>query len=177
MSLFAELKRRNVFRVGIAYLIGAWLLLQISDVVLNNIAAPEWVFKAIMLLLGIGLPIALFFAWAFELTPDGIKLEKDVDRDQSITRHTSKKLNHTITIILVLALGYFIIDKFSAPAPVHPEASVVSPVETVEESPKPKELSIAVLPFVNMSADPEQEFISDGISEELLYLLVWVDGL
>jgi adenylate cyclase len=177
LSLFAELKRRNVFRVGIAYLIGAWLLLQISDVVLNNIAAPEWVFKAIMLLLGIGLPIALFFAWAFELTPDGIKLEKDVDREQSITRKTSKKLNHTITVILVLALGYFIIDKFSAPAPVHPEASAVSPVATVEESPKPKELSIAVLPFVNMSADPEQEFFSDGISEELLNLLVRVDGL
>jgi uncharacterized membrane protein AbrB (regulator of aidB expression) len=75
MSLFAELKRRNVFRVGIAYLIGAWLLMQIADVVLNNISAPDWVFKSIMLLMGIGLPLALFFAWAFELTPDGVKRE------------------------------------------------------------------------------------------------------
>jgi adenylate cyclase len=177
MSFFNELKRRNVFRVGIAYLIGAWLLLQIADVVLNNIAAPEWVFKATMLLLGIGLPIALFFAWAFELTPDGIKLEKDVDRGQSVTRQTSQKLNRTITFVLVLALAYFIFDKFSAQTPTTEMPVATSPIVSAAEPPKPLELSIAVLPFVNMSADPEQEFFSDGISEELLNLLVRVDGL
>ena len=108
MNLFSELKRRNVFRVGIAYLIGAWLLLQIADVVLNNIAAPDWVFKAIMLLVGIGLPIALFLAWAFELTPDGVKREAEVDRTQSIRKETGQKLDRSIIVVLVIALAYFI---------------------------------------------------------------------
>ena len=88
MSLFNELKRRNVFRVGIAYLIVAWLVMQVADVVINNIEAPVWIFQVIMLLLGIGLPVVLIFAWAFEMTPEGIKKEKDVDRSQSITPTT-----------------------------------------------------------------------------------------
>ena len=89
---FEELKRRNVFRVGVAYLVTAWLLLQMADVVLGNIGTPEWVFKAILLVLGLGFPVALLFAWAFEMTPEGIKKEKDVDRSQSITQVTGKKL-------------------------------------------------------------------------------------
>lgn len=92
MSFFNELKRRNVIRVGIAYAVISWLIMQFSDVVLNNIEAPVWVFKVIMLILAIGFPIALIFAWAFEMTPDGLKKEKDVDRSQSITPVTGKKL-------------------------------------------------------------------------------------
>ena len=90
MSFFDELKRRNVIRVGIAYVIVAWLILQFADVVLNNIEAPDWVFQAIMLVLGIGLPVVLLFAWAFEMTPEGIKKEKDVERTESITPVTGK---------------------------------------------------------------------------------------
>ncbi len=82
MSFFDELKRRNVFRVGVAYLIAAWLLLQVADVVLDNIEAPTWVFQAILLLLVIGFPVAIIFAWAFELTPEGLQKEKDVDRSE-----------------------------------------------------------------------------------------------
>ena len=86
MSLFNELKRRNVFRVVIAYVIVAWLVMQIADVVLNNITAPDWVFQVLMLFLTVGLPIAVIFAWAFEMTPEGLKREHEVDRSQSIDR-------------------------------------------------------------------------------------------
>ncbi len=113
MSLFAELKRRNVFRVGIAYVIVAWLVLQVADVVLNNIAAPEWVFKTILLVLIIGLPVVLVFAWAFELTPEGLKRDKDVDRSASIAPQTGRRLDRIIIGVLVLALAYFAFDKFA----------------------------------------------------------------
>ena len=185
MSFFTELKRRNVIRVGIAYVIVAWLILQFADVVLNNIEAPHWVFQAIMLVLGIGLPLALFFAWAFEMTPEGIKKEKDIERSESITPVTGQKLNYTIIGLLVLALGYFIwqsqkgSEPFSQEGPVQisdagDEKRALTPFATQTAEREP---SIAVLPFVNMSADPEQEYFSDGISEEILNVLVRVDGL
>ena len=192
MSFFEELKRRNVIRVGIAYVIIAWLIMQFADVVLNNIEAPGWVFQVIMLVLGIGLPLALFFAWAFEMTPEGIKKEKDIDRSQSIAPKTGKKLNNTILVLLALAVAYLLYDKFSAPAQPGTdhfsqptasqitgtnEKSALSPVEAIAQAGKETEPSIAVLPFVNMSADPEQEYFSDGISEEILNVLVRVNGL
>ncbi|MGB5488578.1 MAG: hypothetical protein WBN06_14395, partial [Lysobacterales bacterium] len=96
MDLFSELKRRNVIRVGIAYAMVAWLVMQFADVVLNNIAAPGWVFQAIMLLLAIGFPFVLITAWAFEMTPEGIKREKDVDRSRSMTPRTGKNLDRMI---------------------------------------------------------------------------------
>ena len=88
MSFFQELKRRNVIRAGIACAVTSWLVVQVSDVVIDNIGAPDWLFKGILLLLGIGFPLVMVFAWAFELTPEGIRKEKDVDRTQSITPHT-----------------------------------------------------------------------------------------
>ena len=112
MSLFNELKRRNVFKVAIAYVVMAWLVMQVTDVVLNHITAPGWIFQVLMLFLAIGLPFAVFFAWAFELTPEGLKRESEVDRTQSITPQTGKKLNLMITVVLLLALGYFAVDKF-----------------------------------------------------------------
>jgi hypothetical protein len=96
MSIFSELKRRNVFRVAIAYLIVGWLVMQVSDVILNNIEAPDWVFKAILLVVGIGFPISIVFAWAFEMTPDGLKRDHEVDRSESITRQTGNKLDRMI---------------------------------------------------------------------------------
>jgi TolB-like protein len=194
MSFFAELKRRNVFRVGVAYVVTAWLLLQASDVVLNNVEAPGWVFRVIMLLLGIGFPLVLIFAWAFEMTPEGLKRERDVDRGQSITHKTGRKLDFTIIAILVMGLAYFIWEsRFSGdpassdPAPSsQAEAPAVSasadPSRKGEDAPMataviPNDKSIAVLPFVNLSSDPEQEFFSDGISEELLNALARFPGL
>src|SRR5210317_1022632 len=104
MSFFEELKRRNVFRVAVGYIITAWLLLQVVDLVLENINSPDWVIQVFMLALAIGFPLAVFFAWAFEMTPDGIKRESEVDRSQSITPQTGKKLNRAIFVVMALAL-------------------------------------------------------------------------
>ena len=90
MSLFAKLKRRNVFRVATAYVITAWLILQVADIVLGNIGAPAWIFHVIFLLLAHGLPLAILFAWAYELTPDGLRREQDAVRSESVTRQTGR---------------------------------------------------------------------------------------
>jgi TolB-like protein/Flp pilus assembly protein TadD len=187
MSFFEELKRRNVFRVGIAYLVTAWLLLQVADIVLDNSPAPGWVMHVIMLLLAIGFPLALLFAWAFEMTPEGLKKEKDVDRSQSITHATGRRLDFVIIGVLAVALGYFAWDKFStnndvipANAGIQTESSESAGVDQPggELPPAgPPEKSIAVLPFVNMSNDPDQEYFSDGISEELLNVLAKYPGV
>ena len=199
MSLFEELKRRNVFRVAIGYAITAWLLLQVVDLVLENIHAPDWVMQVFMLALAIGFPLAVFFAWAFELTPEGVKRESEVDRSQSITRQTGRKMDRNIIIALALALAYFAYDKFLVSEPENgsgsssPESAQmvgsgpISPEDTqaqeepvtgkLNAAPASGEKSVAVLPFVNMSDDAENEYFSDGISEELLNVLVGVKGL
>ena len=164
MSLFAELKRRNVFRVGIAYIVLAWLLLQVGDTLAPALHLPEWVNSALAFFLILGFPLAIFFAWAFEMTPDGLKLEKDVDRDESITPVTGRKLDRTIIVILAVALGYFVWHSQQAPD------------EELVEAAAGQE-SIAVLPFENMSSDEEQEYFSDGLTEELLNLLAKIPEL
>ncbi len=186
MSFFKELKRRNVFRVGIAYLVVAWLVMQVADVVINNIGAPDWLFQSILLVLGVGFPVVLVFAWAFEMTPDGVKRESEVDRSESIRQKTGGKLDRAIIIILVIALGYFVWEsRFHAP-PIQTDAAVESvSVNTSNESINPSgppstvsdDKSVAVLPFVNMSSDPEQEYFSDGITEEIINALVKIPGL
>jgi len=179
MSFFIELKRRNVFRVGIAYLIGAWLLMQIADVVLNNIDAPDWVFKAIMLMVAIGLPVALFLAWAFELTPGGMVRETEVDRTQSTRKQTGRNLDRGIIVVLVIALGYFVWEsRFDS---VDEISATSETIASVDDQQTPSSIaepqSVAVLPFVNMSSDPEQEYFSDGITEEIINALVKIPGL
>ncbi len=190
MSLFEELKRRNVFRVGIAYAISAWILLQVIDLVLENITAPEWVMQVFMLAVAIGFPLALLFAWAFEMTPEGIKLEKDVDRTTSITNQTGQKMNRGIIIALAIAVVLLLIDKFQpntnedlkmGSGSISPEVTQqdVSPVEgKLNLTPfSSAEKSIAVLPFVDMSPDGDQAYFADGISEEILNVLVKTHSL
>ena len=197
MSLIRELKRRNVFKVGIAYLVSSWLLIQIADILLESIGAPAWVLQTIFVLLGVGFFIAVFFAWAFELTPEGVKREKEIDRSQSIAPQTGKKLNNTILVLMALAIGYLLFDKFSAPAQTGPDPlsrqtagettqasgkSALIPDNAIaggktEAIPDAGQKSIVVLPFVNMSNDPEQEFFSDGLSEELLNVLAQIKDL
>ena len=172
-GFFAELKRRNVFRVAVAYLVAAWLLLQVADIVLDNINAPDWIIQVFMLALVVGLPVALIFAWAFEMTPEGLKREKDVDRSQSITHHTGRKLDRVIIGILALAVVVLVVDRVRhAQQDEIPGSAETAAADSAEAAP-----SIAVLPFVNMSSDPEQEYFSDGISEEILNSLAKVKEL
>ena len=166
MSLFAEARRRNLFRVGAAYAIVVWLLVEVASVVLPTFKAPEWVMQVFTFLLILGFPIALIFAWAFELTPEGIKREKDVEAAESITSKTGRKLDFAIIGLLAVAVVYFAVDKFVLQTDPIPATGSNGQVKT-----------IAVLPFANMSGDPEQEFFSDGISEELLNVLAKVKGL
>ena len=176
MSFINELKRRNVFRAGAAYVILSWLVLQVADVILNNITAPAWVFRVLLLFLAAGLPFVLFFSWAFELTPEGLKRESEVDRSKSITRQTGRKLDRAIIVVLVLALGYFAYDKFHEKAEREKGPDTISPAEIVS-GPFSANNSIAVLPFVNMSDDAGNEYFSEGLSEELLNLLAKIPQL
>jgi TolB-like protein len=176
-GFFEELKRRNVFRVAIAYIVVAWLVLQVADVVLPTFQTPDWVMPAFTFLLALGFPVALTFAWAYEMTPEGIKREKEVDRSQSITRNTGRKLDFIIIGVLVVAIAFLAYDEFVIePAQEEARTTANSEASEVIETDIP-EMSVAVLPFVNMSADPDQEYFSDGISEELLNQLVKIRGL
>ena len=181
MSLLKELKRRNVFKVAIAYIVVAWLVMQVADVVLNNIATPEWVFQTLLFFLAIGFPFAVIFAWAFEMTPDGLKREHEVDRSESITHETGRKLDFTIIGVLVVALGYFIWESRFSVEKAAPETSTVAMLPAADKAEQAEKengtYSIAVLPFVNMSSDEEQEYFSDGLSEELLNLLAKIPEL
>ena len=154
MQLFTELKRRNVFRVALAYLAVAWLVLQAADIVLDNIAAPDWLMKALMFFMVAGFPVAVLFAWAFEMTPEGIKKEAEVDRSASITQNTGKKLNRMIIGVLVAAVAFLLVDKF-----------VLVDQQTANGA---TEKSVAVLPFVAMSRGPDDEYFADGLTEEIL---------
>jgi len=180
LSFIRELQRRNVFKVGTAYVIMAWLVIQVADAILNNITAPDWVFHVLLLFLAIGLPFALFFAWAFEITPEGIKRESEIDRERSITPQTGKKLNLMITAALVLAISYLLYDKFimrepgvvSAPA----GQSVSTTTETSTEA-TANNLSIAVLPFENRSSLEDDAFFVDGIHDDLLSTIAKIGSL
>ncbi len=167
-SVWGELKRRNVIKVAIAYVIVGWLLLQVSETLVPALHLPQWFHSGIALLLILGFPIALIFAWAFELTPEGVKKEKDVDRSLSITHITGRKIDYFVIAALVLALGFFAFDKFA----LGPSRQATEP-GTTEAADK----SIAVLAFVNMSDDAGNEYFSDGISEELLNVLAKIPGL
>jgi TolB-like protein len=180
MSLFQELKRRNVFRVGIAYVVASWLLMQVADLVFPRIGLDDSAVTLVIALLGIGFIPALIFAWAFEMTPEGIKKEKDVDRGQSITHLTGRKLDHAIIGILTVAVAFLLFDRFNTGQDVDESLQESATSETQQQAmpdPEPAEKSIAVLPFVNMSSDPEQGYFSDGISEEILNALARVKEL
>ncbi len=180
MSFFTELKRRNVIRVGIAYVVVSWLVSQVAEFAIETFGAPDWVLKIFVVFLMLGLPVVAIFAWAFELTPDGIRRERDVDRNQSIVKHTSRKLDYTIIFVLALALGYFIYDKLNHQAHDAPQTAVQAEVQTappVVAGTSSVDPSIAVLPFADLSPEQDQGYFSDGISEELLNVLVKVKGL
>jgi len=169
LSLFNELKRRNVFRVAIAYVIIAWLILQVGDTLAPALHLGEWVNTALAFFLILGLPIALIFAWAYELTPEGLKKEREVDRSQSISHITGRKFDYVIIAVLALALGYFVFDKFVLDPSRDAELIQTTTVAATEKAAETADNSIAVLPFRNRSANEENaEFFSDGVHDELL---------
>ncbi len=167
-QLFDELKRRNVFRVAVAYLVSGWLVLQVAELVLDSTGAPEWVMKVLLLLGLLGLPIVLVFSWAYELTPEGVKREKDVDRSASITRDTGRKLNIVTIGMLGAVIAIFTLDRLY----LHAEHDAAeSPAAAQAEK------SIAVLAFEDMSPEGDQAYFADGLSEELLNVLAQVGDL
>ena len=173
MSLFSEMKRRNVFRVALLYLVGSWLIMQVADVGVSLLSLPDWTGRLVFLLLGISFPLVMVFSWAYEITPEGLKKEKDVERDESITSDTARKLNTAVIVLLLLSLGGMIADRLIPERVVPVDQAVTSAAVAAG----PPEQSIAVLPFVNMSADQENEYFSDGLSEELLNLLAKIPEL
>jgi TolB-like protein len=165
-SVWGELKRRNVVRVAVAYAIVSWLILQLTDVLMPLLSLPEWVGGLVFLLLVVGFLLALILSWAYELTPEGVKKERDVDRSDSVTRVTGRKLDFFIIAALSLALVFVVIDQYVLEEP--------APAAEVSENLR----SIAVLPFTNRSAEEENAaFFADGVHDELLTRLSKIGDL
>lgn len=183
LFLFDELKRRNVLRVGVAYVTLSWLIVQVIEALFPLFGFSDDTARAVVLVLAIGFIPAMIFAWIFELTPEGLKRDADVDRGSAASGRRTRRLDQIIILSLVLASGYFAFDKFvlapqkqaqdlaSATAEARREGRSQARVESYGDK------SIAVLPFVNMSSDPEQEYFGDGIAEELLNLLARIPQL
>ena len=191
MTFVAELKRRNVIRMAGLYLVGAWLIVQVAGTLLPVFEAPAWVMKTLVGFLAVGFVPALIFAWVFELTPEGIKRDAEVKFEESIAPQTARRLDRAIIAVLSIALVYFALDKFVL-SPRHEaemgsdpfsgdKTSVPAKRRATEKGSDPvsapTDSSIAVLPFVNMSSDKEQEYFSDGLSEELLNQLAQIPQL
>src|SRR3981189_2049338 len=159
-NFFAELKRRNVIRFAGLYLVGAWLLTQVASTVLPMFGAPDWLPRSIVILLAIGFVPALIFSWVFELTPQGLKRDEDVRPEESIAPQTARRMNRMIIAVLVIALGYFVFDKFV----ISPrrEAALAAARSTAEPKPAASPKSVAVLAFANLSDDKGSEYFSDG---------------
>jgi TolB-like protein/Tfp pilus assembly protein PilF len=182
LSFFEELKRRNVVRVGIAYGVATWLLIQVTDIVFPRIGLPDSAVTLVIALLAIGFIPALIFAWAFEMTPEGIRREADVDRAESITPKTGRKLDRMIISIMALVIAFLLLDRFylqETPGDTQPEVAATS-TSAPRENPAIDEdvpASVAVLPFINMSGDANNEYFSDGLTETLLHMLAQLPEL
>jgi TolB-like protein len=167
MSFFAELKRRNVLRAAAFYAASTWLLVQVATQVLPFFHIAEWVVRWIVIASIIGFPFAMLFSWVYEWTPQGLQRESEIPPNESITRHAGKKLDRWIIAILALAVVLLLADKLVLPKAANPSsAKAITP-----------DKSIAVLPFLNMSSDKEQDYFSDGLSEELLNQLAQIPQL
>ncbi len=162
MSFFSELKKRNVIRIGIAYSVASWVIVEVASVLLPTFDAPDWVLRAIVLVLIAGLPIALVIAWVFELTPEGIKVEdnKDTATEAQFKTRTARKADMAIIVSLALVVTYFVIEKIW-------DSNIV----------RGKMDAIAVLPFSDMSPRRDQEYFAEGLTVELLNMLSRVADL
>jgi TolB-like protein len=171
MKLLAELKRRNVIRMAGLYLVGAWLIVQVASTVFPAFGLPEWALRGVIVLMAIGLIPALVFSWVFELTPAGLKRDDDMGAGESIAPQTARRMDRTLIVVLLLALGYFAVDKF-----VLGPSRLAGGADATESTPGDSK-SIAVLAFADLSQTRDQEYFSDGVAEEILNALAKVDDL
>ena len=179
MSLFNELKRRNVIRVAMAYIVAAWLIIQVVETVLPAFGFSDAILRYIVIVLSIAFIPTLIFSWVFEMTPEGLTKEVNVEQEDSITRYTGKKLDRGIMVLLVLGLSYFAFDKFVLD-PRRDAQLVETTTQQARSGASSQSIahpSIAVLPFINMSDDADNEYFSDGLAEELLNLLTKIPQL
>jgi len=194
-SLFGELKRRNVVRVAVAYAIVGWISVEVSSTVLPIFEAPDWIVQVFTFFVILGFPLALILSWAYEITPEGIKLERNVAAGESNTHVTGRKLDYVIIGLLVLAVGFMFVDNYlpeSGPfagAEIDPASLILEldePPSTAVERAAPvaegqqRDVlpnSVAVLPFENLSPDPDNAYFAAGIHEEVLNQLAKIDAL
>jgi TolB-like protein/Tfp pilus assembly protein PilF len=186
-SLFAELKRRNVFRAGVAYLALGWVVTQVTATVAPALHLPDWIVSVVLWIGVIGFPFVIMFSWVYELTPEGLKRESEVDRSASITHVTGRRLDYITIGLLLAAIGFSAFDRFvprRSGSIASGEAAASTGAASSPTAPPPtpaaravSDSSIAVLPFVSMSEDKANEYFSDGMSEELLNLLAKIPQL
>jgi len=180
MSLFSELKRRDVFRVAALYAVGGWLLLQIGDILFGLMGLPDWALRLVLGILLLGFPVALVLAWVYELTPDGIRRERDLEGNEEIRHETRHKLNIAVIGAVALAVAVFAMDRLLPERPGGPDrppSGTESSKSANDAAQTVPSASIAVLPFADLSPLGDQAYFSDGIAEEILNALVDVDGL
>lgn len=189
MNLLGELKRRNVFRVAMLYVVAAWLVIEVAETVLPIFDVPDGVLRGLVLLLVIGLVPALGLAWIYELTPQGLKRDTGVTENTELSAHTGHRLNWATLVVALLAISFLAYDRLvpsdtvSAPVGGQAPRSTAAPVTVGQEPEAAARVTadvrpaVAVLPFANLSTDPEQEFFADGITEDILTRLAGVGGL
>ena len=173
-NFFSELKRRNVYKVAVAYLVVAWLLAQAASLLLATFEAPPWAMKSFVVAVALGFPIALILSWAFEITPEGIKLESEIDPAKSITRKTGRKIVAFTAVVAAIAAALFvfqILRSRSTSAFAGPTADRSSSAAPITNK------SIAVLPFDNLSRDPDNAYFCEGVQDEILTRLAKVADL
>ncbi|HSU85229.1 MAG TPA: tetratricopeptide repeat protein [Chthoniobacterales bacterium] len=165
-NFFAELRRRNVYKVAVAYAVVAWLLIQAASIFLPAFDAPPWVIKVFIIVIIFGFAVALIFSWAFEITPEGIKLESEIEPTNSIARRTGRKIVAITIALAVVAAGLFVYQLVrSKPDPSRFPAKLIT------------QKSIAVLPFDNLSRDPDNAYFAEGVQDEILTRLAKVADL
>ncbi len=184
MSFFTELKRRNVFRVGAAYLVAAWLVIQLVETIFPAFGFGDSAVRLAVIVLAIGFVPVLILAWAFEITPEGVKRDREVDRREAGASITAHKLNRAVVVLLVAAVGYFAVDKFVLAPPQPGEQSTAAQRDATSQppgveisAPAVQGRSVAVLPFVSMSSGEDDEYFADGLTEEILNYLASVPEL
>ena len=170
-NFFAELKRRNVYKVAVAYAVVAWLLIQAASILFPTFDAPAWVMKIFVIVIVLCFPVVLVFSWAFEITPEGIKRESDIDPGKSSATRTGRRIVSLTAVLAVIAAALFIFQLFRSKILTTTTSSVSSIASTISAK------SVAVLPLVNTSGDPSNEYFSDGLSEELIAVLAKIPDL